>query len=208
MSTFLKKKRKVIPAKILQQYSARLVRIQKDQLLFHEGDTATEYFQIEEGQVRMFILNHEGQEFTQGIFQAGESFGEPPLFGDFTYPASAIVLTAGKIWRLAKADFFELLKHHFDIHLKLNHVLCNRLQYKSMILAEISSHTPEHRLTTILKYLKTKIQPDENGKKIIMPFTRQQLADMTSLRVETVIRTIRKMEKEGRITLRGHKILF
>lgn len=208
MPTFPAKKKKLIPAKLLEQYKARLVRMRKDQVLFEEGAPANDYFQVEEGEVRMYILNHEGQEFTQGIFHAGESFGEPPLFGNFPYPSTAIALTPGKVWRLAKPDFLELLKHNFDIHLKLNHVLCNRLQYKSMILTEISSHTPEHRLTTILTYLKSKIQPDGNGTKIIIPYTRQQLADMTSLRVETVIRTVKKMEQGGKLKLEGHKILF
>jgi CRP-like cAMP-binding protein len=208
MPTFPAKKKKLIPAKLLEQFKARAVRMRKDQVLFEEGSPATDYFQVEEGEVRMYILNHEGQEFTQGIFHAGESFGEPPLFGNFPYPSTAIALTPGKVWRLAKPDFLELLKHNFDIHLKLNHVLCNRLQYKSMILTEISSHTPEHRLTTILTYLKSKIQPEANGTQIIIPYTRQQLADMTSLRVETVIRTVKKMEQAGKLKLEGHKILF
>jgi len=85
--------------------------------------------------------------------------------------------------------------------------LCNRLQYKSMILTEISSHDPEHRILTILKYLKSKMNVEQPGK-IVMPYTRQQLADMTSLRVETVIRTIKRMEKEAKLELQGHKILF
>lgn len=198
----------MISAELLEQYKARLVRVRKDQVLFEQGDMAADYFQVEEGQVRMYILNHEGQEFTQGIFHAGESFGEPPLLGNFPYPATAIALTPGKVWRLPKAEFLLLLKNNFDLHLKLDHVLCNRLQYKSMILTEISSHTPEHRLTTILKYLKSKIDPGGSSQPIIIPYTRQQLADMTSLRVETVIRTIKKMEHSGKIKLQGHKILF
>ncbi|MBL7843567.1 MAG: Crp/Fnr family transcriptional regulator [Cyclobacteriaceae bacterium] len=197
----------MIPAKLLQQYNARSVRTRKDQVLFEEGETAHEFFQVDEGQVRMYILNHEGQEFTQGIFNAGESFGEPPLFGDFPYPSTAIALTSGKVWRLPKKDFLNLLKDNFELHLKLDHVLCNRLQYKSMILTEISSHDPEHRILTILKYLKSKMNVEQPGK-IVMPYTRQQLADMTSLRVETVIRTIKRMEKEAKLELQGHKILF
>jgi CRP/FNR family transcriptional regulator, cyclic AMP receptor protein len=208
MLNFLRKKRKLISATILQQYNARLVRMRKDQVLFHEGTHAQEFFQVEEGQVRMYILNHEGQEFTQGIFNAGESFGEPPLLGDFPYPSTAVALEEGKIWRLARLDFLELLKNNFDLHLKLDHVLCNRLQYKSMILTEISSHTPEHRILTILTYLKARMTKANSNEKIVIPYTRQQLADMTSLRVETVIRTIKRMQKEGKIELEGHKILF
>jgi CRP/FNR family transcriptional regulator, cyclic AMP receptor protein len=197
----------LIPAKILQEYKARLVRSTKDHILFEEGEAATDFFQVESGQVKMYILNSEGQEFIQGVFKAGESFGEPPLLGNFTYPSSAMCVTDAQVWRLPKAEFLELLKNNFDLHLKLDHVLCHRLQYKSMILTEISAHDPEHRLATIMKYFKQKIQPSIKDKMLI-PFTRQQLADMTGLRVETVIRTIKRMEKEGKLELDGHRIKF
>ncbi len=197
----------MILVKILEKYKARLVRTLKDQILFGEGDKATDFFQVEEGQVRMYILNNEGQEFTQGVFQAGESFGEPALLGDFPYPSSAIAITDGNVWRLPKVDFLQLLKDNFEIHLKLDRVLCQRLQYKSMILTEISAHTPEHRLTTIMTYLKSKMNLKENGKTLI-PYTRQQLADMTGLRVETVIRTVKKMEQKGKLILESRKIKF
>jgi CRP/FNR family transcriptional regulator, cyclic AMP receptor protein len=184
-----------------------LVRIRKDQLLFSEGEKANDFFQVQEGQVRMYILNDEGQEFTQGVFQSSESFGEPALLGDFPYPSSAISVMDGKVWRLPKADFIQLLKENFELHLKLDHVLCQRLQYKSMILTEVSAHAPEHRLTTIMRYLKSKMETKEIGKTLI-PYTRQQLADMTGLRVETVIRTVKKMEEKGKLTIEGGKIKF
>lgn len=201
------KKEQVISDKVLLQYNARLTKTLKGQLLFSEGDVATDYFQVKEGQVKMVTLNAEGQEFAQGFFEPGESFGEPALLGNFPYPSSAITVTASKIWRISKQNFLQLLKDHFEVHLKLDKTLCHRLQYKSMILAEISSHTPEHRLTTILGYLKAKLYTDE-AERIVIPYTRQQLGDMTGLRVETVIRTVKKMEKKGILSLDGRRIKF
>jgi CRP/FNR family transcriptional regulator, cyclic AMP receptor protein len=208
LSNFLAKKRKLIPAPLLQKFKARLVSMRKDQVLFEEGEPATDFFQVEDGQVKMYIINPDGQEFTQGLFNAGESFGEPALLGGFKYPSSAMAVTPGKLWRLPKPEFLQLLKENFDLHLKLDQVLCKRLQYKSMILTEVSSYDPEHRLTTVLKYFKDKLTKASESEKIIIPFTRQQLADMTGLRVETVIRSIKKMEKEKKLTLVGHKIKF
>lgn len=207
MRNFLGKTRKLIPVKILQQYEARLVRVRKDQILFEQDSPATDFFQVEEGQIKMYILNLEGQEFTQGVFHAGESFGEPALLGNFAYPSSAMAITDGQLWRLPKPEFLQLLKEHFDLHLKLDYVLCQRLQYKSMILTEISAHPPEHRLATIMTYLKSKMNVAPHTK-VMIPYTRQQLADMTGLRVETVIRTIKKMEKEGKLKLDAGKIMF
>ena len=70
MSTvpFPRKNEKLIPDKILLQYNARLTKTQKGQLLFSEGDVATDYFQVKEGQVKMVTLNAEGQEFYTRIF--------------------------------------------------------------------------------------------------------------------------------------------
>lgn len=202
------KKKRLVPSTLLQEYNAKLVSIKKDQIIFEEGRQALDFLQVEEGEVKMFVLNAEGQEFTQGIFAPGESFGEPPLLGDFPYPSSAVAITASKVWRLAKADFLKLLQENFEVHLRLDRVLCKRLQYKSMILTEVSSHNPEHRLLTIIKYFKSKVSRQSPRDKVIIPFTRQQLADMTGLRVETVIRTVKKMEKDGKLTLEGHKIKY
>ena len=199
LSNFLLQKRKrLIPVQLFQHYKARLVNVRKDQVIVEEGEPATDFLQVEEGQVKMYVINPDGQEFTQGIFNAGESFGEPALLGGFNYPTSAMATMPSKIWRLPRPEFLHLLKENFEIHLKLDQVLCKRLQYKSMILTEVSSYDPEHRLSTVLKYFKLKLLKKDVAKEIIIPFTRQQLADMTGLRVETVIRTVKKMERDGK----------
>ena len=202
---FLGKRRKVFPAKAFEKYRAKLMSLSKDELLFNEGQPATEYYQVEAGSVKMYSANQDGQEFIQGIFGPGESFGEPALIGKFPYPGSVIAIEPSKIWKLSGDYFLQMLKENFELHLKMDQVLCNRLRYKSMVLSEISSYDPEHRILSLLNYYKSK---NGNGGKIIIPFTRQQLADMSGLRVETVIRTVKKMEKEKKLSLHAHKIVF
>lgn len=204
---FLQKKRKVFPSKTLERYHAKLMTLRKDQMLFHEGDKALDYFQVEEGSVKMFIVSNEGQEFIQGIFNSGESFGEPALIGNFPYPGSVVAIEKSKVWKLPGDYFLQMLRENFDLHVRMDQILCQRLRYKSMVLSEISSYEPEHRIVSLLKYYKTKNVKDPKGK-IIVPYTRQQLADMSGLRVETVIRAVKKMEKEGKLALEGHKIKF
>lgn len=202
-----KRKKRVFPSKILERYHAKLVNLKKDQMLFQEGDPATDYMQVETGTVKMFIVSSEGQEFIQGIFNAGESFGEPALIGKFPYPGSVVAIEPSRIWKLPADYFLQMLRENFDLHLKMDQVLCQRLRYKSMVLSEISSHEPEHRILSLLKHFKSKNAPS-TGNKIIIPYTRQQLADMSGLRVETVIRAVKKMEREKKLSLEGHKIKF
>ena len=208
MRNFLRKKRKLFPSKILEKYHARLLNLRKDQVLFLEGDQARDYYQVEEGSLKMFIVSADGQEFIQGIFSAGESFGEPALIGKFPYPGGAKAITSSSVWKLPGDYFLQMLKENFDLHIKLTQVLSQRLKYKSMVLSEISSHDPDHRIISLLKYYKAKNLTPGGSPRIRIPYTRQQIADMSGLRVETVIRTVKKMEKEGKLFLDGHKILF
>lgn len=66
-----------------------------------------------------------------------------------------------------------------------------------MIMSQhIFSNDPTTRLKTLMNYFKN-IYCIENGlnSEYIVPLTRQQMANLTGLRVETVIRTIKLMEK-------------
>jgi len=196
---------------VLQSYGAKEVKLQKDDVLFREGEEALNYFQVVHGSIKMITNSPDGQEFIQGVFKTHDSFGEPPLFCSFPYPSNAVALEPSIVMKLSKEKFFTLLRENFELHIHLDQVLCQRLRYKSMVLSEISFYDPEHRITSLLKYLKEEstIQSQSvnpGNKEFVIPFTRQQLADMTGLRVETVIRTVKKMEEDGKLRLVGRKI--
>lgn len=197
---------------VLLRYGAREVSLQKDDVLFREGDEALYYFQMRSGSMKMITNSSDGQEFIQGIFKSADSFGEPPLLCSFPYPSHAIALEPSVVIKLSKEKFLTLLRENFEIHLHLDKVLCQRLRYKSMVLSEISFYDPEHRIMSLLKYLKEEAHQSKPVEMVReshvyeVPFTRQQLADMSGLRVETVIRTVKRMEEEGKVKLVGRKI--
>ena len=194
----------IIPETLLKEYGGSFTKYAKEEYIFHEEDHPEFYCQVFEGSVKLSSFSDSGQEFIQGIFKRGESFGEPPVFGDFPYPNNAIALEESVIAKLPIKAFFDLLKKNHDIQQKFNYILSHRLKYKAMIMKEIASYNPEHILMSLLKYIK-------HNDKLAMeldhiPYTRQQIADMTGLRVETVIRTIKKLNKDGRLTIKRHKI--
>jgi CRP-like cAMP-binding protein len=194
----------MIPEKILKQYEAFRISFRKDVMIFLEGEQALHYFQLEAGSIKMITRSDEGQEFIQGISYAGESFGEPPLLCNFPYPSTAYAMVDTTIWKLRKEKFFDLIKDHFEIHLKLDQVLCERLRYKSKILTSIAFDDPENRVWWLINYLKNK--SGHQSGKFVVPLTRQQIADMVGMRVETVIRTVKKLEESGKVGLVNHKI--
>ena len=109
------------------------------------------------------------------------------------------------LYRLVKDDFFEVLKAFPETHLKFTKTLSNRLFYKSLILKEVAIQSPKHRILTLLKYLKNK---SNNTGPYKIPHTRKQIAELSNLRVETVIRLIKELEKEGKLRIVERKVIL
>jgi len=198
----------MIPDQMLRSYHASVVSLRKGDFVFKQGDPAVDFFIVRFGKVKMGTISADGKEFVQGYFEDGESFGEPPFFDETVYPASASAVTASKVWRIHRPDFLELLKNNFEIHSQITRALANRLIYKSMMLSELAIEEAEHRVRTLITYLRKTL--GAKGQQYTVPFSRQQLAEMCGLRVETVIRIVKHMEQKqlleiaenGKIVLR------
>ena len=195
----------MIPEDIIQYYGGSLKNYSKDQTIISEGESADFYYQIKTGNIKMFNLSEDGKEFVQGFFKTGDSFGEPPLFGAFKYPATALALDVSEIYMLPKTSFLKLLKTYPDIHLKFTKLICKRMVYKAKIAREMSIYPPEHRILTLLHHLKGNSKIDTSFE---VPLTRQQISDLTGLRVETVIRAIKKLEKTEVLAIIDRKVFI
>lgn len=192
---------------LLTRYGGRLVRLRPGQTLFDQGEPADDFFQVAGGRIRMVVYSGRGKEFTQGFFGPGESFGEPPFFCDESYPASAVAEEESQVWRVPREGFMRLLRENPEAHLAVTRTLSRRLVYKSMMLSEIATAEAEHRLATLIRYLRRE-RRDPASAPYRVPFTRQQLADMTGLRVETVIRTVKAMEARGALRIVAGRIVW
>lgn len=193
----------MIPENILSDYGATLEILETDEVIFEEKTRADFYFQIKNGEVKMFNLNENGREFIQGFFYSGDSFGEPPLLANVKYPASAATIKKSEIYKLSKTQLVKLLEAYPKINLKFTREMAKRLFYKAIILKEISGHPPEHRILTLIDYLKRK---EGITGLFQVELTRQQIADLTGLRVETVIRAVKQLEQDGEVQIIKRKI--
>lgn len=196
----------MIDENLLKQFGARLGSFDKGETLFNQGDTPRYYFQIQMGAIKMNNFNDEGKEFVQGLFSEGDSFGEPPIFLEDIYPANAVAIVSSKVFLLPKHRFMDLLVANPQIHLSITTNLASRLYYKSIMASEISSQEPEHRVLKLIDYFKTKIDKVPTDHEYKVEITRQQIADLTGLRVETVIRSIKSLERKEELVIRNRKV--
>ena len=181
----------------------------KGEYIFHEGQHPHFYYQVVEGKIKMVNETEEGKDFIQGFFSPGQSFGEPPIFINDVYPASALAEQPSVVIRLNIPSFIQLLKDNFDAHWNISKLLSYRLRRKSNALKEISCHTPEQRILSLLSNFKREmLEDDATDAKIKIEYTRQQIADMTGLRVETVIRVMRSLYDKNILTIEKGKVFY
>lgn len=195
----------MIEENLLLSHGAKRVAYSKGDQLFREGESAVNFYQVASGEIKMNNYNEDGKEFIQGIFSIGQSFGEPPLLARVKYPANAEAISDAEVFQLSKEQFLDLLSSNPKVHLKITETLAKRLYYKAIMVSEISSQEPEHRILRIIDYLK-QIYKVEGKFNYRLDLTRQQLADLTGLRVETVIRATKSLEKKGELQIKKRKV--
>lgn len=203
----------MINEKILIENGASLLEFPKKKIIFSEGNEPLYYYQIKSGKVKMYSELENGTEFIHGVFCCSDSFGEAALFGNFIYPSSAMTMENSEIWKLKKNIFFDIIKNNFEIHRKFDTILSYKLQYKSMLLKDIMSSDSENRILSLILYFENvslrKNEPSIsiNGRKYYQfPFSRNELANMVGLRLETVIRYVKILEKKGKLSIINRKI--
>ena len=86
-----------------------------------------------------------------------------------------------------------MLKENLEAHFKISDVLASRLYYKAIMASEISSQEPEHLIVRLFDYTKEHIQKLKTHETLEVDFKRQQITDLTGLRVETVIRACKAL---------------
>jgi CRP-like cAMP-binding protein len=190
---------------LLFTWGAIAKKYKKNEVIFDENEAAHFYYQIIDGSVRMYNSNDDGKEFTQGIFYKGNSFGEPPLFIDEIYPSTAITIQDSSIVKLSKDKFLKILEEYPSIQKSFLNLLATKMHAKSNSSKEIINQKPEYRVIAFLNSFK---KTSGNTEKTLIPYTRQEIANFTGLRVETVIRVLCKMNTCNKVEINRHKIYY
>ncbi|WP_228378461.1 MULTISPECIES: Crp/Fnr family transcriptional regulator [Chryseobacterium] len=196
-----------IEPELLFSYGAEKKLYRHNEIIYREGDHSAYYYQIVKGKIKLNSYNDEGKEFIHNIIGEKQSFGDSMLFVEKFYVMNAISISDTELIRLPKNSFLDLLKNNPEVSLEMNACLSQRLYFKAIMLQNMSSQNPIVRLEGLLNYLKS-YHDGECDHCFPVELTRQQIANLTGLRVETVIRTLKKMEKQGMLKIKDRKILY
>lgn len=195
----------LIDTNLLLSYGAEEESFCPLEVIFTEGSMPKYYYQIVKGKIKLNHYDEDGKELILTILTSGFSVCELLLFIDKKYPVNAVVVEHCVILKILKIDFERMLDENHNLSRDINKFLSERLYYKYIILENNLSTHAEVRILGVLDYYKS-FSTDQNQYSFEVLLTRQQLASMTGLRVETVIRTVKKLEKQNKLEIRKGKI--
>ena len=170
--------------------------------VFWEGDTPDWFYIIAEGRIKVLKNSSQGKEFIIAFFGPGEMFGEVAVLEDKPYPASSQAVTETTVLGIRRKDFLSFLADRPQVALRIINVLSGRLRDAQGRLIDLAGERVEQRLAKTLLMLYTKLGAS-------LPFTRQEIADMTGTTIETAIRLMTRLKERGIIrSVRGRTIIL
>lgn len=192
---------------LLLSHGADYKNFKIHEMIFAEGDTPQYYYQIVEGKIKINNFNDQGKEFIQGIISKDGNLVITSLFTGKSYPLNAVAIEDSKLIRLPKQNYLQLLRQNPELYETTLKFISESMYYKYIMMQSMSFQNPENKLKTLMSYLKNK-HHDQSQYSYQIPYTRQQLASLTGLSVETVIRVTKNMEKNAILKIQNRKIFF
>jgi len=198
-----------LPDEDLRQLASLAVprRYPKRTAVFREGERADGFFVVAAGNVKVFKLSEEGKEQVLHVLDPGQTFAEAVIFEGGVYPAHAETLSDADLLFLPRRPFLELLERHPKVAVRMLASLSRWLKRMTDLVESLSLRDVETRLVFFLsEELKSRGIAPKDGVSLELPVSKNVLAARLGTVPETFSRTLKKLQDEGVIAVRGKQI--
>jgi CRP/FNR family transcriptional regulator len=182
-------------------------RFAKKEAVFREGDRADGFFIVASGKVKVFKLSGEGKEQILHVLETGQTFAEAVIFEGGGYPAHAETLNDAELLFLPKRPFVDLLERHPKVAIRMLASLSRWVKRMTDLAESLSLKDVETRLVFYLsEELKARGIPAKDGAELELAIGKNVLASRLGTVPETFSRTLKKLQVDGLIDVRGKRI--
>jgi CRP/FNR family transcriptional regulator len=183
----------------LEQIIKRKRPIQKNDFLFHSGDSLNSLYAIRSGSVKTFSLTDDGQEQILGFHLPGELLGLDAIH-DQVHHCSGRALETTSICEVPFEELEELASHIPGLQQQLFRLMSKELQSDESFMMVLGKKTSEERLSNFLLNLSMRFkQRGFSGSEFNLSMSRNDIANYLGLAVETVSRLFTRFQNAGLI---------
>lgn len=173
----------------------KVVELKSKETVFTQGDPATSVLYIQEGGVKLTVINESGNEAVVGILGRGDFFGEGSLVGQLQRVSTASTITPSTILVIEKPQMIRLL--HAEQALQdrfIRHLVLRTIRIEDNLVDQLVSPV-EKRLARTLLLLAGAGKPDKPAE-MVPEISQEMLAEMigaTRSRVNCFMNKFRKL---------------
>lgn len=184
---------------------ARHRRLASGEPLWLTGERAAHFAVIEAGIVEIRQTTPTGDGVVVGLFRTGEAVGLAAVLEHGLFPADAIAIGGAVEVLSIRGDVLqEALETSVTVGLAVNRAL---LQHTAALRAKIdivSAGSVPRRLAALMIYLIERFGRPVGAEAVAVEvnLTREEISQLVSARVETVIRILSRWHKAGWLTSR------
>lgn len=186
--------------KIIEERKLRTIR--KKQVLYYQGDKATNIYLIHKGKIKTTKIADDGRELTTKIYDVDEFIGVHVIFSTENYIDNAIAIEDCTLSTFSINEIEKLISQYPDVASKFIKILSNEVVEKEEQLLQMAYSSVRKRIAeSLLNFHK---QHCTNGDNINL--TRYELANLSGTAPETVSRTLTEFDNEGLINKSRNEI--
>lgn len=179
------------------------------ELIFHQGDTSSDFCVIKAGKVRVMTINESGEMACLRILTVKDVLGELSAYDGAPRCASTQAIGACSILMMRHQDFIEYLKNTPELALAFIQFLSEKLRWTTLFSHTLAQYDTAGRLLQLLVHYK-----DVFGRELVagksyeidLSLTQADLASMVGAQREWVNRLLRKWREKGLIEYKRGKI--
>ncbi|MGC1906125.1 MAG: Crp/Fnr family transcriptional regulator [Candidatus Acidiferrum sp.] len=205
----MKPKKSVFDAEVFLQSvgaSRRVEGFRKKQTIFSQGDSADSVMYVQNGSVKLTVVNESGKEAVVAIFGSGDFFGEGGMAGQKLRMATATAVVPTAILIIEKDEMARVLHTEHALSDRfISHILARNIRVEADLVDQLFNSTEKRLARTLL--LLARYGEEGQSEKILQKVSQETLAEMigtTRSRVNMFMTKFRKLgliEYNGRIKI-------
>ena len=175
-------------------------RLEAGQPLFHEGDPATQVYNVTEGALKLTKLLPDGRRQVLGFILPGDFLGIS-LGGEHAYGAEALQRT--RMCRFPRARFADFAETHPQLEREVYKLAAHELAAAQAQMLLLGRKSALERVASFLLDIERR-QRKANaapGTEVDLPMSRSEIADYLGLTKETVSRVFAELKSRQLIRL-------
>jgi CRP/FNR family cyclic AMP-dependent transcriptional regulator len=170
----------------------------KGEFIFREGDRAEAFHILKSGSVKCVKTSADGKEVTMKVLMPGDLFCcDAAVLDGAVHPGCAQPMEDVRVLALNKKAYFAMLRRNPDAALDVIRYLGKRLREAQENAKVLALNPADKRLASLLVNLAARAGVREpGGIRLTVRLTRQDLANMVGVTVETAIRVMSRFARQ------------